>query len=114
MFFVSQVGGRFFAQFYAIPWPQHLACLIVTYIRSDHIDEKGRIMRRTIMRYVCASTVMCLSSISLQIKRRFPTLEHITEAGKFSGAVHSLGVPFNSQSSAVAVAGYCFMGGLTL
>jgi len=33
------------------------------------------------MRYICLGFVMTMSSISPQIKRRFPTLTHMREAG---------------------------------
>lgn len=39
-------------------------------------------MRRTIMRYVNLTFVKTLSMISPQVKKRFPTLDHLVEAGK--------------------------------
>ena len=44
-------------------------------------DDRGRLMRRTIMRYLCLSLVITLSSISTSVKKRFPTFAHMTEAG---------------------------------
>ena len=38
-------------------------------------------MRRTIMRYVNMSYVMILSQVSVRVKKRFPTLDHLVEAG---------------------------------
>lgn len=38
-------------------------------------------MRRTIMRYVCLCLTMVLGNISPRVKKRFPTLEHLVEAG---------------------------------
>ena len=38
-------------------------------------------MRRTIMRYVCLCLTMVLINISPRVKKRFPTLDHLQEAG---------------------------------
>lgn len=38
-------------------------------------------MRRTIMRYVCLCLTMVLTNISPKVKKRFPTLEHLVDAG---------------------------------
>lgn len=40
-------------------------------------------MRRTIMRYVNLSYVMILSMVSTRVKKRFPTLDHLVEAGMY-------------------------------
>ena len=78
-FYVSLVMKRFWEQFNLIPWPNRIAVYVAAYIQSN--DEKGRIMRRTIMRYLCASFVMTAASISPPIKKRFPTPMHLVEAG---------------------------------
>ncbi|KAF4526545.1 hypothetical protein B566_EDAN015594, partial [Ephemera danica] len=44
------------------------------------IDERGRMMRRTIMRYVCACQTLVFAMISPRVKKRFPTLDHFVEA----------------------------------
>jgi len=38
-------------------------------------------MRRAIMRYMCLSYVIMMSSISVAVKKRFPTFQYMTEAG---------------------------------
>lgn len=38
-------------------------------------------MRRTIMRYVNLSYIMILTMVSTRVKKRFPTLDHLVDAG---------------------------------
>lgn len=38
-------------------------------------------MRRTVMRYVCLCLTMVLSNVSPRVKKRFPTPDHLIEAG---------------------------------
>ncbi|XP_031366189.1 bestrophin homolog 12 isoform X2 [Apis dorsata] len=44
-------------------------------------DERGRLMRRNIVRYAVLAYVITLQRISLRVKRRFPTLQHIVDVG---------------------------------
>lgn len=39
-------------------------------------------MRRIVMRYVCLCLTMVLSNVSPRVKKRFPTLQHLVEAGE--------------------------------
>lgn len=79
-FFVTLVIGRWWGQFMSLPWPDRVA-LVVTAVVHGH-DDRGRLMRRTIMRYFCLAFVMTMSSISPPAKKRFPTFQHITDAGR--------------------------------
>ena len=80
-FYVSIVISRWWEQFNKIPWPDRMALFVMSTVSGQ--DERGRLMRRTIMRYLCLSYVITTSSISPSVKKRFPTFEHMTEAGAY-------------------------------
>ncbi|GLH15310.1 Bestrophin homolog, partial [Gryllus bimaculatus] len=78
-FYVSIVMTRWWNQYVSIPWPDPIAVFVSSNIHGQ--DERGRVMRRTIMRYVCLCLTMVFSMISPRVKKRFPTLDHFVEAG---------------------------------
>ncbi|XP_059607650.1 bestrophin-4-like isoform X2 [Phlebotomus argentipes] len=78
-FYVSIVMTRWWSQYTSIPWPDPIAVFVSANIHGQ--DERGRVMRRTVMRYVCLCLTMVLTMISPRVKRRFPTLDHLVEAG---------------------------------
>lgn len=104
-FYVSVVIKRWWDQYLCLPWPDNLALFVSSLVHGqvtfqqisqeeDHgspckvflscslpQDERGRIMRRTIMRYVNLSLLLTLRMISPRVKKRFPTLDHVVEAG---------------------------------
>lgn len=59
---------------------------IVPYI-ANHVsgaDERGRMIRRTLVRYLLISETLVFQAISPTVKARFPTVEHIVEAGELT------------------------------
>ena len=44
-------------------------------------DEEGRLMRKTIIRYLILSLIITLRAICLPVKKRFQTYNHLVEAG---------------------------------
>ncbi|KAJ9585889.1 hypothetical protein L9F63_020452, partial [Diploptera punctata] len=44
-------------------------------------DERGRLMRRNIVRYAMLSYVITLQNVSFRVKKRFPTWQHMVDAG---------------------------------
>ncbi|KAK8379231.1 hypothetical protein O3P69_019227 [Scylla paramamosain] len=78
-FYVSFVASRWWQQYMAIPWPDKIIHAIALHVTG--YDEKGRMMRRTLARYINLSLVLILRSISSPLKKRFPTLDHLVEAG---------------------------------
>jgi len=80
-FYVSQVIARFYAQFNALPWISRLAVFLSMHIQGT--DDDSRLLRRTIVRYNCLSCILTMMSICPNVKKRFPTLNHLTDAGNF-------------------------------
>ncbi|CAB3366780.1 Hypothetical predicted protein [Cloeon dipterum] len=78
-FYVSIVMTRWWSQYQNIPWPDPIAVFVSATIHGQ--DERGRLMRRTIMRYVCCCLALVFTMISPRVKKRFPTLDHFVEAG---------------------------------
>ncbi|KAM3925358.1 bestrophin-3 isoform 3-T4 [Leptodactylus fuscus] len=44
-------------------------------------DEYGRLLRRTMMRYVNLTSLLIFRSVSTAVYKRFPTMDHVVEAG---------------------------------
>jgi len=78
-FYVSYVASRWWQQFLAIPWPDKLFHSIACYVEG--FDEESRMLRRSLMRYMNLALILVLRSISSAVKQRFPTLDHVVEAG---------------------------------
>ncbi len=78
-FYVSLIIQRWWEQFNLLPWPDSCCVWISTCIQGH--DEKSRLMRRSIVRYLNLSAIMALRLMCLPVKKRFPTLDHLVEAG---------------------------------
>ncbi|XP_017086357.1 bestrophin-4-like [Drosophila eugracilis] len=78
-FYVTIVMRRWWDQYTTIPWPDGIAILVSTSIHGS--DDRARVMRRTILRYVCLCQVIAFTLISPRVKRRFPTYNEIIDAG---------------------------------
>lgn len=78
-FYVSIVMTRWWNQYMVIPWPDSIAVFVSATIHGN--DERGRLMRRTIVRYVCVCLTLVLANVSPRVKKRFPTLEHLVDTG---------------------------------
>jgi len=78
-FYVSYVASRWWQQFLAIPWPDKLFHSIACYVPG--FDEESRMLRRSLMRWMNLALILVLRSISSAVKQRFPSLDHVVEAG---------------------------------
>lgn len=79
-FYVTVAFNRWWGQYTSFPLPDNLMMAVSGNVHG--VDEWGRLLRRTLMRYANLSSVLILRSISTRVLRRFPTLDHLVEAGK--------------------------------
>jgi len=78
-FYVSLVVGRFWEQLNLLPWPHRLAVFVSSLVQGN--DDRGRLLRRTILRYANLAYLLTMRSICFATKKRFPSLDVVTEAG---------------------------------
>ncbi|XP_036421302.1 bestrophin-4 [Colossoma macropomum] len=78
-FYITQAFQRWWGQYTSFPLPDNLMMVVSGNVHGS--DERGRLLRRTLMRYANLSSVLILRSISTRVHKRFPTLQHIVEAG---------------------------------
>ncbi|CAF90002.1 unnamed protein product [Tetraodon nigroviridis] len=78
-FYVTLVVNRWWNQFVNLPWPDRLMFLISSCVQGT--DEHGRLLRRTLVRYVNLTSLLIFRSVSTAVCKRFPTMEHLVEAG---------------------------------
>lgn len=79
-FYVTLAFNRWWGQYTSFPLPDNLMMVVSGNVHGS--DETGRLLRRTLMRYANLSSVLILRSISTRVLKRFPTLEHVVEAGR--------------------------------
>lgn len=78
-FYVTFVVTRWWNQFVNLPWPDRVMHAVIMYVNGT--DERGRLLRRTLIRYVNLATVVLFQSISASVLKRFPTMKHVVDAG---------------------------------
>ncbi|KAJ1169583.1 hypothetical protein NDU88_001476 [Pleurodeles waltl] len=78
-FYVTLIVNRWWGQYTSIPLPDQLMCVVSSSVHGG--DERGRILRRTLIRYANLSSVLILRSVSTRVLKRFPTMDHVVEAG---------------------------------
>ncbi|XP_076343877.1 bestrophin-4-like [Tachypleus tridentatus] len=78
-FYVTLIISRWWSQFTSIPWPDSCAVLIASFVHGS--DERSRTIRRTLGRYLLLLLVLTFQAVSTSVKKRFPSLDHIEEAG---------------------------------
>ncbi|KAM6972842.1 bestrophin-2a [Aplochiton taeniatus] len=78
-FYVTLVVNRWWSQYTCIPLPDRLMCVLSGGLQGG--DERGRLLRRTLMRYASLSALLILRSVSTAVFKRFPTMDHVVEAG---------------------------------
>ncbi|XP_049735060.1 bestrophin-4 [Elephas maximus indicus] len=81
-FYVTMVVNRWWAQYTSIPLPDQLMCVISASVHG--VDQRGRLLRRTLIRYANLASVLVLRSVSTRVRKRFPTMDHVVDAGFMS------------------------------
>lgn len=79
-FYVTLAFNRWWGQYTSFPLPDNLMMVVSGNVHGT--DERGRVLRRTLMRYANLSSVLILRSVSTRVRKRFPTVEHVVEAGE--------------------------------
>ncbi|CAJ0936456.1 unnamed protein product, partial [Mesorhabditis belari] len=78
-FFVTLVVDRWRQVFNNMGWIENQALTIATLIRGN--DHETITTRRAIVRYICLTQVLVFRDISMRVRRRFPTMNSIVDAG---------------------------------
>ncbi|XP_069575295.1 bestrophin-3-like isoform X1 [Brachyistius frenatus] len=78
-FYVTLVVNRWWNQFLNLPWPDRLMFHISSCVQGK--DEYGRLLRRTLVRYINLTSLLIFRSVSTAVCKRFPTVDHVVEAG---------------------------------
>uniref|UniRef100_A0A8C7WZK0 Bestrophin homolog n=1 Tax=Oryzias sinensis TaxID=183150 RepID=A0A8C7WZK0_9TELE len=78
-FYVTLVVNRWWNQFLNLPWPDRLMFHISSCVQGK--DEYGRLLRRTLVRYINLTSLLIFRSVSTAVCKRFPTIDHVVEAG---------------------------------
>lgn len=100
--------SRWWGQFENVPWPDRLAALVGGHVRGA--DEASRLTRRTLMRYANLSGVLIYRSVSTAVYKRFPTMEHLVQAGMIQH--EDFTVVFPGPPEQVSVFSCCALSGL--
>ncbi|CAI5442177.1 unnamed protein product [Caenorhabditis angaria] len=81
-FYVTIVYNRWSRVFDNVGWIDTSALTIAQYIRGT--SERARIIRRNCVRYLIVAQCLVFRDVSPPIRKRFPTLNHLVEAGLLS------------------------------
>ena len=77
-FYVTQVVTRWWGQFTTLAWPDTLAMNLLSYLPGSGKPKK---IRRLVIRWANLANILALRRMSTEIARRFPTCDHLIDAG---------------------------------
>ncbi|XP_077983031.1 bestrophin-2a-like [Glandiceps talaboti] len=86
-FYVSLVIGRWWTMYTAIPWIDEFAQLVASNVHGE--DDRGRLARRTLVRWLNVTFVIVSRAVSIPVLTRFPTLKHLQDAGLLTDEEYS-------------------------
>lgn len=82
-FYVSLVVKRWWEQYIKLPWPDEVASVLNAGVTKEPKDEDGKTtiknltIRRTIVRYLILSYVLCLRRLSSRMRKEYPDMERL-------------------------------------
>ncbi|TRY83044.1 hypothetical protein DNTS_004458 [Danionella cerebrum] len=76
-FYVTLIVNRWWSQYRSIPLPDRIMCVLSGGVQGG--DERGRLLRRSMMRYASLSALLILRSVSTAVFKRFPTIDHVKQ-----------------------------------
>lgn len=77
-FYVGQVVTRWWSQVNSIAWPDDI---VVVANSCMYQNDQVKAIRETVARWVVLCEAMVLRRISTRIRKRFPKLDHLVDAG---------------------------------
>ena len=80
-FYVSLVVKRWWEQYCYLPWPDSLAFLLRGLVTGGDDQEENKIIRRTVVRYLLLSYVLCIRRLSASLRKKFPDTKEIIKTG---------------------------------
>jgi len=78
-FYMNHVVQRWWETWKMIPWPFSIAIKVNTFLPGK--DDDRRQIRRNVVRYICLSITETYRMLSVPVKKRFPTYQHLVDAG---------------------------------
>ena len=75
-FYVSLVVKRWWEQYVKLPWPDEVAIQLKAGITKNDNGENLR-LRKTVVRYMVLSYLLCMRRISSSVRNKYPTMDHL-------------------------------------
>ena len=80
-FYVSLVVKRWWDQYVKLPWPDEVAMFIKAGITKEEGESGENLrIRRTVVRYLVLSYVLCLRRVSTKIRNHCPTMKTLVNS----------------------------------
>ncbi|KAM6389958.1 LOW QUALITY PROTEIN: bestrophin-2a, partial [Rhynochetos jubatus] len=80
-FYVALVLERWWGQFRSVPAPDGLMVAVASSVHGSDARGAGRALRRALLRYGALAALLVLRAVSSAARKRFPTTDHLVEAG---------------------------------
>ena len=80
-FYVSLVVKRWWEQYVKLPWPDEVAIQLKAGITRKKGGDDGENLRirRTVVRYMILSYLLCMRRISSSVRNKYPTMENLMD-----------------------------------